>query len=426
MICGLIGEHLSHSYSVEVHRALGAYDYSLWELAPNELGNFLRKKAFDGINVTIPYKQSVIPYLDELDETARAIGAVNTVVRRGDRLIGYNTDYSGMCDWIRRSGCDLRGKTALVLGTGGAARTARTALLSLGAGNVLLVSRTPRGDAISYEEAKEKYSSADYLFNATPCGMYPNPDGSDAVAETAIDLGAFPRLSGVFDAIYHPLRTTLCLQAKTRGIPAVGGLYLLVSQAIAASALFMGNSVAPQAAEKITRSLIAEKENIVLIGMPSCGKTTVGKHLAAKLDKPFFDTDEEIEKQAGRKISDIFREDGEETFRRLEANVIRTIARETSGAVIATGGGAVLREENIRALKRSGRLYFLDRPTEQLMPSADRPLFFSGAQAEALAKNRLPLYRAVADRVIENVGTIASAADEIQEDFYENFDFERA
>ncbi|MBR6376293.1 MAG: shikimate dehydrogenase [Oscillospiraceae bacterium] len=413
---GLIGERLGHSCSPEIHRAFGRYDYSLKELSPAQLGAFLEKREFRGINVTIPYKEAVIPHLDRIDERAAAIGAVNTIVNRNGQLWGYNTDFGGMEAALGRAGIVLAGKRVLILGTGGTSKTALAVCRALGAREVLRVSRTGRVGAISYEEALATYGAplirlraeglGLVLINTTPAGMYPDLEGM------AMEPEAFPELEGVFDCIYNPLRTRLVLGARRLGLPAEGGLSMLVKQAALACQLFTGEALAPEKTEQVYQELRAQRENLVLIGMPGAGKTTVGRLLAQKTRMNFVDTDEEIVKFAGMSIPEIFAARGEAGFRELETEVIRDLSR-TGGSVIATGGGAILREENLRRLRQNGRLYFLDRPLEALLPTEDRPLGNTREKVAALYAARLPIYKNAADVTITCPATPEEAADAI-------------
>ena len=407
---GLIGERLSHSFSKEIHEALGGYKYEIVEIEREELDAFMKKRDFTAINVTIPYKEAVIPYLDYVSDQAREIGAVNTIVNREGRLFGYNTDFSGMTDLINKVKIEIKGKKALVLGTGGTSKTATAVLSALGARETILVSRSERAGAITYTEALEKHSDADVIVNTTPAGMYPNIDG------LPLDLAEFPRLSEAVDAIYNPLRTRFVQLAEEREAFAEGGLYMLVAQGVRASEIFLGREYPEGTSEKLYEKILRSKENIVLSGMPASGKTTVGRLLAERLDRPFIDLDEEIVKTAGKPITEIFAEGGESLFRDIEAKVIRNVAK-ISGAVIATGGGAILRDENVRLLKQNGRIYFLDRPLEQLLPTADRPL---ASTVDAIVKRyneRYERYLSTCNVRVENGGTAEDAADIIGGDF---------
>ncbi len=408
---GLIGEKLGHSFSPEVHAALGDRNYRLVELTRGELDEFLRLRLFEGINVTIPYKTDVIPYLDGIDDGARAIGAVNTVCRVGNKLYGYNTDLAGLCDLICRVAPDISGKKALILGSGGTAKTARAALVRLGAREILTVGRRSRDGVIDYETAYRDHSDADLIVNATPVGMYPEQDACP------IDISGFKNLCGVVDAVYNPLRTDLVMSARERGIPAEGGLYMLVSQAIHAREHFTGQKIPSDTAESVFRSIRQSKENIILVGMPGCGKSTVGRKLAKVLDRPFLDTDDLIVEQEGRSIPEIFASEDETAFRGIETDVIRNVCLKYRGAVIATGGGAILRPENVRALRRVGRIYFLDRDIENIKPTESRPL---SRDREALARRyaeRYPLYCACADVTVSPDEELDRRVETIRKEF---------
>ena len=415
---GLIGEHLPHSFSKEIHGRCADYDYRLTELAPDEIDGFLKAKNFKAINVTIPYKQTVIPYLDEIDVAAKEIGAVNTVVHKNGKLYGYNTDFYGMVFLIRRIGISLSGKKVLILGTGGTCRTARAVAKDAKAAQIITVGRSAGAD-VSYEEAYAIHADAEVMINTTPCGMYPYADGTAERAGTPLDLSHFPRLCGVVDAVYNPLRTNLVLDAKERGIPAEGGLSMLVAQAVKACRIFLGRDFEgmEDEADRIYRQIAAEKENIVLTGMPGSGKTTVGKALAEALGRPFLDTDQGIVQRAGKPISQIFDEMGEAGFRDLETQAVRDAANQSTGCIIATGGGAILREENLRALRRTGRIYFLDRALEALLPTDDRPL---ASTAEAIRKRyaeRYERYCSTCDRRVEIDESVEHTVEFIRKDF---------
>ena len=407
---GLIGEKLGHSFSREIHARLRGYDYELRELRPDEVEEFLAKREFRGINVTIPYKETVIPYLDEIDEAAREIGAVNTVVNRGGKLFGYNTDYTGMRELMLREGIDPAGKKVLVLGSGGTSKTAMTVAKSLGAETILRVSRTKRDNCITYEEARKIHSDARIIINATPVGMYPNGDACP------IDIEAFPNLTGVVDAIYNPLRTKLVLAAEARGITAAGGLYMLVGQAAAAAEHFTGEKGDPTDVERVYRELLSEKENLILTGMPGVGKTTIGKILAKRLGREFVDCDDVIVGKTGCDIPTIFAEQGEKAFRDLETEVIRELS-VTGGKVIAPGGGAILRPENVAALKSNGRIIFLDRPLSSITATEGRPLSANREALEARYRERYPIYCATCDAHVEIDGTVGETADAVLEAF---------
>ena len=400
---GLIGEHLGHSYSVPIHRMISGEDYELKEIAPADLGTFMTRKEFRAVNVTIPYKQDVIPYLDEFSDTAREIGAVNTVVNRNGRLYGTNTDVYGLRALILRVCPDIRGRKTLVLGTGGTGKTAVYTARALGADSVIRVSRSAREDAVTYAEALKNHADAEILINTTPCGMFP------AAEDMPVDIVGFPELRGVVDAIYNPLRTRLVLSAQRRGIPAEGGLYMLVAQAVRAAGIFRDTSYDEALTEQVYRWMARDKENIVLTGMPGSGKTAVSAILGERTGREVIDTDRLITEKAGMEIPEIFRRYGEKHFRDLETEVIGEAAAR-AGVIISTGGGAVLREENVDALRRNGRLVWLDRKPEDLIPTDDRPLADSREKMTALYTAREPIYQATADDRIAVTGTAEDAA----------------
>ena len=403
---GLIGEKLGHSFSREIHEAIGSRPYELKELTREALPGFLQAADFAGINVTIPYKETVIPYLAEVDEAARLIGAVNTIVNRSGRLCGYNTDFYGMQQLFARLGIVPEGRKVLILGTGGTSKTAQALMRHLGAREVLRVSRTAREDAISYEQMYASHADADILINTTPCGMYPHGDACP------VELERFLGLSGVVDSIYNPLRTRLVQAAQARGIPAEGGLYMLVGQAVRAAELFLNTTLPDGTLDATYGKILREKEDIVLIGMPSCGKSTVGKILRKTLGLPLIDSDVEIVREAGMPVKDFFAKFGEPAFRDLESRIIARIS-ETGGQVIATGGGVPLRAENVQALKSNGRLFFIDRPLSWLMPTESRPLSSSPEKLKTLYETRHPIYVAAADVIIRADGESRDVAEEI-------------
>lgn len=406
---GCIGEKLGHSFSREIHNRLADYTYELKELTPAELGAFMEAKEFAAINVTIPYKQDVIPYLSEISPQAKEIGAVNTVVNKNGKLYGYNTDFFGMRALIQRAGISLIGCKVLILGSGGTSRTARAVAADLGAKEILVVSRSGK-DGITYETARTLHSDAEIIINTTPCGMYPN------IRTVPLDVADYPRLKGVVDAVYNPLRTELVLQARERGIPAVCGLYMLVAQAAYAVEFFLDTTVPQEKIEAVYRELFSAKQNIVLTGMPGSGKTTVGQLLARELGRTFLDTDELLTARAGATPAEIIPRDGEQAFRDLESAVIGEQAAPLTGCVIATGGGAVLRDENVRDLKRNGRIVFLDRPLAEIIPTGDRPLSSSREALEKRYRERYSRYCETADHTVSPASVIAEVCKEIIED----------
>ena len=391
---GCIAEHLGHSFSALIHQKLADYHYELCELTPDEVDGFMKKKAFRAINVTIPYKQTVIPYLDEIDPIASRIGAVNTIVNRDGRLYGYNTDFAGMCALIRRLGLSLEGKKVAILGTGGTSKTARAVAAHLGAGEILVVSRTPREGIIDYATLTAQHTDTEILINTTPVGMYPNNDGLPVEPEL------FPKLSGVVDAVYNPLSTVLVRRAQAMGVPAEGGLYMLVAQAAFAVEHFLDVTIPREKIDEVYEDIVKQKRNIVLVGMPGCGKTTLGRILAERLGLDFVDGDEEIVRREGMPIPQIFAERGENAFRDCEAAAIRESIAPRGGCVVATGGGAILRDENVFRLKQNGVLIFLDRPLDQIAATGDRPLSSNREMLETRYRERYPKYCACADIIL--------------------------
>ena len=447
---GLLGERLGHSLSPAIHEALGSAPYELYEAGREMLPAFFAARNFAGINVTIPYKQAVLPYLDRQDPVSCRTGAVNTIVKEEDgSLSGYNTDYAGFLAALDHAGIRVLGRKCLILGSGGASRTVRAALYDLGAETVVIVSRDPdaaKAAALSpissadgtvqnpaaeadraaagtpclfcdYQAVYTEHADAEIVINTTPVGMYPDCGASP------LALSAFPRLAGVFDLIYNPLRTALLLEADARGIPCANGLYMLVAQAAASSRLFTRVSdhitcptelVSMQEAgirkiRAIFGKLLAERTNLIFIGMPGAGKTTVGALCAKALGRPFADLDVIFEKEAGMPIPDFFRAYGESAFRDRESEIASRFGKE-GGYVIACGGGAVLREENYAYLKQNGVLIHLTRPVELLPTDPTRPLSSSREALREMEKARAPRYARFADLVIANEGTPLEAA----------------
>lgn len=387
---GLIGKTLKHSYSVEIHNQIADYNYELLELSETELSDFLKKRDFCGINVTIPYKEKVIPFLDEISDIAKNIGAVNTVINKNGKLIGDNTDFYGMLSLIKHIGITVKNKKVLILGTGGTSKTAFAVARHLGAGEIIFVSRTKKDGSLTFEEAEKNHCDAQIIINTTPAGMFPDLDGFP------IEIDAFNELDGVIDAVYNPLRTNLVLDAQEKGILAEGGLYMLVAQAVYASSLFLDTKPKENLIDLAYKTIKKQKENIVLIGMPSAGKTTIGKLLGKALKKDFYDSDIEISKKIGISIPEFFQKCGEAKFREIERDVIRSLS-EKSGSVIATGGGAVLDFKNVRSLKRNGVIIFLNRPFELLTPTSDRPLSSERDALKKLFNERFSIYKNAAD-----------------------------
>jgi len=406
---GLIGETLSHSYSVEIHNKISSYNYELKEVKKQHLKDFIKSKDFLGINVTIPYKEAVIPHLDEISENAKIIGAVNTIVNKDGKLLGYNTDYFGMISLIKHKNIEINEKKVLILGTGGTSKTAYYVAKSLNAQKVLLVSRTKKDNVITYEEAATQHNDAEIIINTTPCGMYPN------IEQAPIDITKFPKLTGVIDAIYNPISSRMISTANQLKIKSSGGLYMLVAQAVFASSLFFDKKIDTSLIDKVYKEIKSEKQNIVLIGMPSCGKSTIGKLLSNTLNRPFFDTDEEIVKTKNKPITKIFEEEGEVGFRKTESEVIASLSKK-SGIIIATGGGSVLNNDNILSLKQNGVLVFIDRALENLIPTPDRPLSSQKSSLQKMYFERLPIYKNIADICIDGNSTLNAVADKIRKE----------
>ena len=332
---GLIGGKLGHSYSKIIHEKIADYTYELLPLPTEaEARTFMEKRAFAAINVTIPYKQFVIPYCDVVDPKAQAIGAVNTIVNRDGKLYGYNTDYAGFAYLAGAHGVDFAGKTVLILGTGGTHSTVTAVCRDGGAKEILTASRTGKGDALLYSEAMHR-PDVQIIVNTTPCGMFPN------VGQCLIDPKAFPALEAVLDVVYNPFRTELLLRAEDCGVTAAGGFEMLVAQAVFATEHFTGRQLdTATIIPAVSRELRHQLANVSIIGMPGCGKSTVGAALAKRLDKKFVDLDAEIERRTGHNIPDIFAQEGEAAFRRYEADVLAEVAKSNS-QVIACGGGVI-------------------------------------------------------------------------------------
>ncbi len=388
MKCGLLGRKLGHSYSPQIHSHLGDYSYRIFEKEPDDLEDFLRNGDFTGLNVTIPYKKAVIPYLDELSPIAKRLGAVNTIVRWDGKLIGHNTDYYGFQSMVWRSGIAVAGKKVLVLGSGGASNTAVTVLQELGA-NVVVISRSCENHYCNLD----RHADASVIINTTPVGMYPNN------GEAAVNLDMFSHLEGVLDLIYNPARTKLLMEAEARDITAMNGLWMLVAQAKESAQWFTGNPVDDGKILEIYNILRRQMENIILIGMPGCGKSTVGRLLAQVSRKEFVDADEAIVQLAGKSIPEIFAQDGEAVFRQWETEALAQLGKQ-SGLVLATGGGCVTRPENYPLLHQNGSFVWLQRSIS-LLPTEGRPLSQAGKLAE-MYEARRPMYEGFADCIVEN------------------------
>ena len=396
---GLLGRKLGHSYSPMIFDLMGGYRYDLFEREPEDIGDLLRNTDFDGINVTIPYKKEGLPYLNEIDPLALRLGAVNTIVKRAGKLFGYNSDYYGFRSMLLRTRIEVAGKKALVLGSGGASVTIRAVLEDLGA-RVVIVSRSGENNYHNLHLHRD----AALIVNTTPVGMYPNNGVSP------LELSQFPELEGVLDLIYNPARTQLLLDCERYGIPGWSGLWMLVAQAKQSAQWFLNQELPDSLISDIHRKLRDRMENIALIGMAGCGKSTLGRQLAKETGKQFVDADAEVERLAGKTIPEIFADDGEEEFRRLETAVLAELGRR-SGIVIATGGGCVTRERNYPLLHQNSRIIWIKRAPGKL-PTAGRPLSQKTAPG-LLYDQRRPLYKAFSDAAIDNDGTRGEALTQI-------------
>ena len=401
MKCGLLGRKLGHSYSPQIHAHLGDYSYELFEKEPEELENFLKSGDFSGLNVTVPYKKDVIPYLDEMTHTAARLGAVNTIICKEGRLLGHNTDYFGFQTMVRSSGLEIAGRKILVLGSGGASNTAVAVLQEMGA-EVVVISRSGENN---YDNL-DLHSDATVIVNTTPVGMYPH------VGKSPVSLDKFPKLTGVLDVIYNPARTKLLLEAEARGLTAMNGLIMLVAQAKEAAEWFTGRAIPDSVIVDIHTALRKQMENIVLIGMPGSGKTTVGKHLAQKTGKIFVDADSVLETNAGRTIPEIFAEGGEALFRKLESETLAALGKQ-SGLVLATGGGCVTQLHNYPLIHQNGSIFCLNRDLS-LLSTEGRPLSQTHSLSD-MYRIRKPLYESFADYHIDNSGSADETVARIME-----------
>lgn len=401
---GLLGERLSHSFSPAIHAELGDYEYKLYEKKPDELDAFFKCGDFDGLNVTIPYKKTVMQYCGSLSETARVAGSVNTITRLTDgSLHGDTTDYFGFAYLLKKTGVNPTYGKTLVLGSGGSSLTVQAVLKNVGAKEVIVISRTGTDNYDNILNQRD----ARIIINTTPVGMYPN-NGISPLR----DLDIFQNCQAVIDLIYNPTRTELLLQAEERGIVNAGGLAMLVAQAKKSAEQFMRLAIPDTHIETIVSKIALATRNIVLIGMPGCGKSSIGRALAKKMNREFADTDECIIKTAGKPIEAIFAEDGEDAFRKLEHDALQKLCK-CSGFVIATGGGIVKRSENRNVIRQNGMVIYLDRDIAKL-PVSGRPLSKRDGIA-ALAKERLPLYSQWSDYTVPVSGIEQTAADICQQ-----------
>lgn len=392
---GLIGEPLSHISPEMIYQKTGLNSYEVQHLSPEQAETFIRSRGFRGINVTGPCTRTVVPCLDEISGQARRLGAVDTIVNREGKLYGYNTEYFGLKSLITKAGLDLKGRKVLILGTGETGRTAHAVVTDLDCSQVYIAGRTGQEDALTFEEIYEKCADAEIIINTTSCGMYPRID------DCPLDLDRLPCVRGVIDVICNPLRTALVLEAEKRGIPAAGGLYMLTARVIRSAELFTDSKIDSGSIDRIYNEALNSQRNIVLTGMSLAGKTTVGTLLSKTLGRELADTDDMIVEAEQRPITDIFAVDGEGYFRDVETEMTRRLSPET-GIIIATGGGVILRQQNIDALKKNGVIIFLDRPLEQILPADDRPLANTRDKVIALHKKRYPTYCSTCDYRVPN------------------------
>lgn len=406
---GLIGEKLGHSFSKEIHERISSYQYEIYEVSKNDFDKFMNEKNFKAINVTIPYKEKVIPYLSYIDDIAKEIGAVNTIVNHNGKLYGYNTDYYGLKSLIEKNGIDLNNKKVLILGTGGTSKTATAVAKSMGAKNIIYASLNDKPNTISYDDAIKYHLDIEVIINTTPCGMYPNND------DLIIDISGFKELTSVCDVIYNPLQTSLLQHAKNQHLKCASGLYMLVAQAVYASSIFKNEPVSLKLIDEVFDEIYKTKENIILIGMPTCGKTTIGQILAKDLNKKFIDVDELIEEELKMPIKDFLNHKNENEFRNIEERVIAKISK-LQNLVISTGGGVVKRNINIKRLKQNGKVIFINRDLNLLTPMANRPLSNNINDLKKLYDERYHLYLNAADIIVKNNTSIDEVITKIKKE----------
>lgn len=403
---GLIGEHLKHSFSKEIHEYIAGYNYELKEIAPYELSSFLLKKDFKAINVTIPYKELVIPYLDYISEEAKEVGAINVIVNNNDKLYGYNTDVSGFIYLVKKSNIDIKNKNVLILGDGGASKAVKVALKKLEAKNIYIASRKNKEGTINYDDIY-RINDINVVINATPVGMYPHEDD-----DLLIDLTRLNNLESVIDIIYNPLKTRLIIKAEELGLKVGQGLYMLVGQAYDAIQIFLDKKIDIKYLEKTYQKIIKEKSNIVLIGMPSSGKSKIASILKDRLNLEVIDIDSKIIKRTNMPIKEYFARFGEDSFRELEHQIILEIYQKTP-LIISTGGGVIKNKTNIDLLKHNGTIFFLNRDVDKLFASDDRPLSSNINDLNKLYLERIDLYKKYCDYEINNNSDLSKAVEEI-------------
>lgn len=409
---GLIGEKLGHSFSKEIHEKIADYTFDLIPLEKDEFHPFMEKKEFTALNVTIPYKKDVIPYLDELDEHAKAIGAVNTIVNKNGRLIGYNTDFTGFHYMVKKHNVIMKDKKVLIIGNGGASAAIQAVVKHEEAKEMIIVDVVPGNGAISYDECFSNHLDAEVIINTSPIGMYPR------IGNAPIDITMFHKCEAVMDVIYNPILTRLCFEAQEEGIKRVNGLEMLIAQAKQSVEHFLDKKIDDAIIDEIYQDMLKERCNIVLIGMPSAGKTTIGKMLEQRMQKEFIDLDDVIIEKAGKSIPEIFEESGEAGFRAIETEVSIELAK-TNNKIIATGGGTIKHKVNMDYLRLNGITIFIDRDVDKLI-SADpnRPLSKSMEALQQMHKERLPLYQKYAAYIAMNNDDIEKTVDEIESAYH--------
>jgi len=408
---GLIGEKLGHSFSKTIHERLGFYSYDLLPMDKAQLKEFMTKREFSGVNVTIPYKLDVIEYCDEIDESVKSIGSANTIINKDGKLKAYNTDFNGLLYTISINNINLYEKSIIILGNGGTSKTAQAVAKHLGAKQISIVDLENNQNTITYSQAL-KMTQTQVIINATPVGMFPNNQDSP------IDLSSFPELEAVVDVIYNPLETKLISQARKLGLKHTNGLPMLVAQAKYAAEIFIGKPIPDEEISIIYNELKSELSNLVLVGMPSCGKSTIARMLSTEMEKKYIDIDSAIESQENMKIPEIFSKYGEVHFRKLESEKILELSKQT-GLIIATGGGAVLNSENIDNLRQNGIIIFVDRNLDKLLVGKDRPLSKDKDALVVIYQKRYPIYQSCCDAKVENDGEIKKAVNLVKEKFYE-------
>ena len=409
---GLIGEKLGHSFSKDIHERIADYTFDLIPLSKEEFKTFMEKKEFTALNVSIPYKKDVIPYLDEMDEHAKAIGAVNTIVNRDGKLKGYNTDFTGFLYMVKKHNVHMEGKKVLIIGNGGASAAIQAVVQHESAGSMVIVDVVPGNGAISYDEMFSSHLDAEIIINTSPIGMYPR------IGNAPIDISMFHKCEAVLDVIYNPILTRLCFEAQEMDIKRVNGLEMLIAQAKQSVEFFLDKSIDDQIIDDIYQDMLRERCNIVLIGMPSAGKTTIGKMLENRMQKEFIDLDDIIIEKAGKSIPEIFEESGEAGFRAIETEAAIEVSK-LNNKIIATGGGTIKHKVNMDYLRQNGITIFIDRDVDKLISSdPNRPLSKSSDALAKMHAERLPLYQKYAAYVAVNNSDIESTVTEIVEAYH--------